>query len=133
MVGLGVEELVGMATAREETTGEKATPPDMAPLAEEPVIEIPELPVVEVIEVAAALEQEGKITPVTEPESVEFKFFRPEDEIDTSEFRVEVTEAGTLEIDEGAAESLTRYVEEPEEEPIWTSEEEEEEEEEAQP
>jgi hypothetical protein len=91
----------------------------------------------EVSLVGEALEPdlEGKPIPVLELEEVEFKVEMAPAEEALAEFRVEVAEAGTLEIDEEAAGGLARVVEEPEDEPVgrYLMEEEPEEEEEIQP
>jgi hypothetical protein len=78
---------------------------------------------------------EGKPIPVLELEEVEFKVEMAPAEETVAEFRVEVAEAGTLEIDEEAAGGLARVVEEPEDQPVgrYLTEEEPEEEEEIQP
>ena len=78
---------------------------------------------------------EGKPIPVLELEEVEFTVEMAPAEEAVAEFRVEVAEAGTLEIDEEAAGGLARVVDEPEDQPVgrYLTEEEPEEEEEIQP
>jgi hypothetical protein len=128
-VGLGADELVEMVAGRggetvEEETGDR----DESESAQEPVLEIPDPPVPDhPVEVA---EIETKITPITEPEGIEYKLLQSGPETEAVTFRVEVSEPDTLEVDEEAAAELTRFVEESEEEPIWAVEEEEQDDEE---
>ncbi|MDH3261796.1 MAG: hypothetical protein OEM84_12610, partial [Acidimicrobiia bacterium] len=118
-VGLGADDLVEMVTGREDAAGEEAVgsrEPVEPSVGEEPILEIPEAPLLgEPVELP---EIEAENVPDLEPEVVELKVEMAPEEADAAEFRIEVSEAGTLEMDEDTARGLSRIAEEPEDEAV---------------